>query len=163
MVWRLPRSDFVAGKGEGNRREFRKLVKGGAEPGILAYEGSTPVGWCAVAPREVYVALGRSRILRPVDERPVWSISCFFIKRGYRGRGLSQSLLVEAVKFAKKRGAKIVEGYPVAPKAGRQADAFVWVGLASTFEKAGFEEGERRSPSRPIMRLFLKGRGGGRR
>lgn len=139
------------------------MVKGGAEPGILAYEGSTPVGWCAVAPREAYVALGRSRILKPVDEQPVWSISCFFIKRGYRGRGLSQSLLVEAVKFAKKRGAKIVEGYPVDPKAGRQADAFVWVGLASAFEKAGFEEVERRSPSRPIMRLFLKGRGSGRR
>jgi GNAT superfamily N-acetyltransferase len=94
-----------------------------------------------------------SRILKPVDDRPVWSVVCFFVAKPYRRRGLSTQLLDEAAKYARKRGARIVEGYPVEPKTEtRSPDVFVWPGLASAFRKAGFEEVARRSPTRPIMR-----------
>src|SRR5437899_2356952 len=84
MTWRLPRAEWEAAKGEGNKQAFRALVQDNAQPGVLAYSGDEPVGWCAVAPRAVYVRLKKSRVLAPVDDRPVWSISCLFIARPFR-------------------------------------------------------------------------------
>lgn len=163
MYWREGRKDFTRLKGEGNRRAFQRLVEDGAPTGVLAYVKGRAVGWCAVAPRCDYVTLSRSRVLKPVDEQPVWSITCFFIARDQRGGGLSTQLIEGAVRYAKKLGAKIVEGYPVDPRAGRQADVFVYTGLASAFRKAGFHEVARRSPTRPIMRRMLTRRPSPRR
>lgn len=81
MWWRLPRSAWRRGKGAGNKRAFKRLVAAGRVPGVLAYAGREPVGWCAVAPREAYPVLARSRILQPVDDRPVWSVTCLFVAR----------------------------------------------------------------------------------
>jgi GNAT superfamily N-acetyltransferase len=154
MWWRLPRAEWVKGKGEGNKRAIQKLVKSGAVPGVLAYFDNEPVGWCAIAPRADYPRLANSRTLQPVDDQPVWSISCFFVARPFRRRGATIELLEAAVEFARKRGGKIVEGYAVEPKK-EQADAFVYTGLASAFRKAGFKEVARRSPTRPIMRRLV--------
>jgi GNAT superfamily N-acetyltransferase len=151
MWWRLGRAEWNRGQGEGNRKAFRKIVRAGAEPGVLAYADGEPIGWCAIAPREQYPRLGSSRILQPVDEQPVWSVTCFFIARGFRRQGLSTELLKAAVAFARARGAKIVEGYPHETKK-TTADAFVYAGLFSAFRKAGFKEVARRSETRPIMR-----------
>jgi GNAT superfamily N-acetyltransferase len=152
MVWRLSRSEFEKNKGAGNKRRFKKLIASGGVPGILAYDGSQPIGWCAVAPREEYPALARSRVLAAVDDKPVWSVTCFFVLRKYRNQGLSAKLLRAAAQLATKNGAKIVEGYPYDPK-GKLADVFAWTGLAAAFKKCGFKEVTRRSPVRPIMRL----------
>ena len=89
MYWRRTRPVFEKGKGAGNRRAMKAIVEQGREPGILAYAGQTAVGWCSVAPREEFIRLGLSRILKPVDDVPVWSISCLFINRDYRNRGIS--------------------------------------------------------------------------
>lgn len=161
MFWRLPRAEWEKGKGEGNKRRMRALVGRGAVPGLLAFDGDDAVGWCALAPREDYTALTRSRILAPVDEARVWSVSCFFVKREWRGRGVSAALLLAAAEHARAQGATILEGYPVEPASAstKSPAAFVWTGLASAFEKAGFREVARRSPTRPIMRLALTGRG----
>lgn len=159
MFWLLPRKEFDAGKGSGNKRALKKLVSAGREPGILAYIDKEPVGWCALAPREVYVALERSRILKPVDDKSVWSISCLFIKKPYRRKRISVQLLRAAVEFAAKRGAKIVEGYPVEPSMENMPAPFLWHGIPSAFKAAGFEEVLRRSKSRPIMRFDIKGLG----
>src|SRR5262245_42977412 len=94
--WRRPRSEFNHDKGARNRRFMLKLVQDGEPPGILAYINGEAVGWCAVAPREDYSALKRSRILSPVDEQPVWSISCFFVHKDHRKKGLSVRLLQAA-------------------------------------------------------------------
>jgi Acetyltransferase (GNAT) family. len=108
-----------------------------------------------VAPRDVYIGLERSRILRPVDDKPVWSVSCLFVRKEYRRQGVSSILLRAAVEFAARRGAKIVEGYPVEPASTKMADAFLWHGVPSAFLAAGFEEVVRRSRSRPIMRYLI--------
>ncbi len=155
MYWRRSRPQYEKEKGEGNKRAFKKLVAANEIPGVIAYAGSEPVGWCALAPREKYLRLANSRILQPLDEKPVWSVTCFFVKKEYRGRGVTVALLRAATKHAKKHGAKIVEGYPVEPKEGKMADAFVWTGLASAFRQAGFKEALRRSETRPVMRRFL--------
>ncbi len=156
MYWRLARARFETQKGEGNRRALRRLVGSGRPPGVLAYLDGKPAGWCAVAPREEYPALVRSRILQPVDAQPVWSVTCFFIAKEHRGKGVSVELLKAAVTFARKHGAKIVEGYPVEPKKGGIPDVFAWTGLASAFGRAGFQEVARRSVTRPILRKAIR-------
>jgi GNAT superfamily N-acetyltransferase len=155
MVWRLPQKMWLTGKGSKNKRAFRAIVKSGEIPGILGYLGKQPIAWCALAPRQQYLSLARSRVLKPVDDKPVWSISCLFILKPYRRQGISIRLLQAAVEFAAKQGAQIVEGYPVEPATERMPDPFVWTGIFSAFTKAGFKEEERRSKTRPIMRYEI--------
>jgi GNAT superfamily N-acetyltransferase len=159
MYWRLPRSQWSKGKTAGNRRAFRKLVADGALPGILAYAGDEPAGWCAIAPRRDYPGLDRSRVLKPVDDKPVWSVSCFYVRRDHRLKGLTVLLLKAAARFAAEHGARVVEGYPIDPSsADKMPGPWAWTGLAASFLKAGFKEVERRSPTRPIMRRAVRGR-----
>ena len=152
MFFRLTRSEFERDKGDGNRTAMKALVDGGEVPGILAYAAGEPVGWCAVAPRERYGALARSRVLAPLDASPVWSVVCFFVARPFRRRGVSERLLRAACDWAAGRGADTVEGYPTEPKKGSMPDVFAYMGLPSAFARAGFSEVARRSPQRPIVR-----------
>ena len=156
MWWRLRRSEWTKGKGEGNRRALRSLVAKGAPTGLVAYAGDEPVGWVAVAPRDDYPGLDRSRTLKPVDDRAVWSVTCFFVTRAHRRRGVSVKLLEAAAREARAHGAECLEGYPVEPKKDSVPDLFVFTGLAGAFRKAGFREVARRSETRPIMRRELK-------
>lgn len=155
MYWKLAHSDFEKQKGLKNKNSLKKVVGSGAAPGLIAYAGGEPVGWCAVAPSESYLKLQTSRTLAKVDEQLVWSVVCFYVAKGYRRRGVTEELLRGAVEFARKRGAKIVEGYPIAPKTGRVPDVFAWTGFEAAFRKAGFKEIARRSPTRPIMRFEI--------
>lgn len=156
MFWRFDsRKEFDANKGAGNKRAFQNVVTSGAKPGVLAYRGKEPIGWCAVAPRSEYVALERSRVLKPVDDQPVWSISCLFVRRQDRRQGVSTLLLRAAVEFAASKGATVVEGYPVEPSMEKMPDAFIWNGVPTAFVAAGFTEVARRSASRPIMRFTI--------
>ncbi len=156
MFWRLPRKEFEAGKGTGNKAAMKAIIKKGDEPGLLAYSGHVPVGWCAVAPREDYSALGRSRVLKAVDDTPVWSVSCLFVAKSHRGLGVSVELLKAATRFVAEQGGTVIEGYPVEPKTDKMPDAFAWTGLASAFLRAGFHENHRGSVTRPIMRMVVR-------
>lgn len=156
MAWRLSRKEWEAGKGPGNKRRLRRLVQSGSKPGVIAYLGREPVGWCAVAPRTDYPALERSRVLKPVDEEPVWSVSCLFILRPYRRQGISPALLSAATDLAGRLGARIVEGYPVIPYKDDAPGAFLWTGTPDAFERAGFREVHRWSKARPIMRRTVR-------
>ena len=108
-----------------------------------------------MAPRQAFPALERSRILKRVDDQPVWSVVCFFIAKTYRRQGLTVSLLRAAVKYARQQGARIVEGYPEDPKKANIPPPFAFTGLASAFLQAGFVEVLRRSETRPIMRYYI--------
>ncbi len=156
MYWRRKRSKFVRGKGTGNRNAFRAIVLSGEVPGVLAYDGREPVAWCAVSPREMLPVLGNSRILKPVDDAPIWSISCFYVHRDYRRRGITVPLLRAVVDHVRGAGGRAVEGYPVDPKTKPYPSTFAWTGLASAFRKAGFKEVARRSATRPIMRRWIR-------
>jgi GNAT superfamily N-acetyltransferase len=155
MWWKMKRSEYEKKKGRENKRAFKRIVTSGQTPGILAYDKDEPIGWCAVEPRQVYPVLENSRILARVDDKSVWSIVCFFVARQFRRKGVTVELLRAAVKYAGKRGAKILEGYPVDPKSELMPDAFLYHGLAEAFRKAGFKEEIRRSETRPIMRYYL--------
>jgi GNAT superfamily N-acetyltransferase len=155
MWWRVSRAQWQRQKGEGNRKAFRKVVEAGGVSGLLAYAEGQPVGWCAIAPRSDYPGLARSRVLKAVDDRPVWSVTCFFVARPWRRRGVTTPLLEAAADLARARGARILEGYPV-DATHDQPDPFVFSGLVSSFRRAGFREVLRRSPRRPIMRRLLR-------
>jgi len=156
MYWRVRRKLYEQNKGDGNKSAIKKIITSGTIPGILAYKNSKPVGWCSVAPRDDFPVLENSRVLKRIDEKPVWSVVCFFIKKELRGNGVSINLLEAAKKYVKYKGGKIIEGYPIEPKQAKFPEAFAWVGLASAFRKAGFKEIARRSETRPIMRFILK-------
>jgi GNAT superfamily N-acetyltransferase len=158
MFPRLPRKQWDAQKGDGNKRAFRNLVSGGTVPGVIGYLDGEPVAWCAIAPREDLSLLARSRILQPVDDQPVWSIVCLFVSSKHRRRGLSVAMIDGAVAWAKRQGAHIVEGYPVEPRSASMPPAFAWWGTASAFAQAGFREVARRAESRPIMRRTVGSR-----
>jgi GNAT superfamily N-acetyltransferase len=156
MYWRMKRKDYDAQRGSGTKRKMKNLINNGIVPGILAYDSNIPIGWCSVAPREDFQVLENSRVLERIDDKPVWSVVCFFINKDYRKKGLSVELLNAAKKYVKNNKGKIIEGYPVEPKKGKTADVFAWTGLASAFRKAGFKEIIRRSETRPIMRFIIK-------
>lgn len=155
MVWRRPRAEWERAKGDGNRAAFQRVVRKGPPPGILGYVEDEPVGWCAVAPREAYVRLERSRVLKRIDAEPVWSVSCVLVAREWRRRGVSVALLRAAAAFAAGQGARVVEGYPVEPYSGKMPDAFAWTGTTTAFIAAGYREVARGSPKRPIMRKIV--------
>jgi GNAT superfamily N-acetyltransferase len=157
MLWRLPRKVFEAQKGAGNKQAMLEIVTSGEVPGILAYHEGQAIGWCALAPRSRYSALQRSRILKPVDQHPCWSIACLFIEKAFRRQGISVALLKAAASYAKLQKAHRLEGYPVEPKADKAIPAaFAWTGVSKAFLQAGFKEVARRAPTRPIMSIELE-------
>jgi len=153
MWWRRRGAAWREGQGDKNRKAMRALVADdGPPPGLLAYVGREAVGWMAVAPRADYVRLAHSRVLAPVDAAPVWSITCFFVRAGARGQGVSKALVTAAAAFAKKHGARELEAYPIDTRGRRGVGVFLYTGTLTMFEAAGFAEVARRSPTRPIVR-----------
>ena len=134
---------------------MKSLVDSRHIPGIIGYIERKPVGWCSVAPRSDFVFLSHSRVLAPVDERQVWSISCLYVDKKFRRNNISVLLLKAALEYVRKRGGKVVEAYPVVPYSDQMPDAFAWTGIESAYKRAGFKEALRRSRGRPIMRYYL--------
>jgi len=155
MVWRLEAKEFRAGSGEPNRLALRELVRSGRLTGCLAFaEGGPPrpVGWCSVAPRSEFPRLERAPTLRTDWDEGTWSVSCFFIARGWRGKGVATQLVDAAVDLARRGGAKRVEGYPAAPyrSGDRMPGAFAWTGVPKLFERAGFDDVTPVGQKRPV-------------
>lgn len=154
--WRIPRKEFSSLHSSERKEIMRGIIGSGTIPGILAYNNGEPVGWCSVAPRVEYVSLSKSRVLKQVDNKPVWSIVCFFVKRTNRKKGVMGGLIAAAVQYAESKGAGIIESYPIDPGDKNYPDPYAYTGLSKTFRQAGFVEVERRSPKRPIMRYYSK-------
>ena len=148
MYWRIG-AEYTRQPREKNRAAFRKIVKDGPPPGLMAFDGDLAVGWCQLTPRDSLAWLNRARNLEPVDDVPVWSISCFYVRSGYRGKGVTSALINAALKAAKRAKAPALEAYPV------EAKQRYYMGYASTFARAGFKEVARRK-DRPVMRHDLK-------
>jgi GNAT superfamily N-acetyltransferase len=138
---------------DANKAAFRAIVDGGRTPGLLAFDGALPVGWCQVTPRDEMPALDRVPHLKRVDDAAVWSLSCFYVRIGHRRKGVTKALLSEALKMAKRANAPALEAYPFDAAVSPSASS---TGYATTFEKAGFKVVARRIAARPIMRHDLK-------
>lgn len=155
MWWRIARSEFDRNGNQGNRKAMKGLVGSAWIPGILGYENGEPVGWCSVAPREDYGSLNRSRVLKPVDDRSVWSIVCFFIHKDHRRQGVTAKLIEGAVQYAREHGARIVEAYPTKPRGKPLGPESSFMGIPRVFERAGFEKVSDPSEAKAIMRYYV--------
>jgi GNAT superfamily N-acetyltransferase len=155
MYWRIG-SEYHKRPRDQNRRALRNIVKQGPPPGLLAFDGELAVGWCQLTPRDNLPWLDHTRFFVRIDEQPVWSISCFYIRRSYRGRGVMSALIKAALIAAKRANAPALEAYPV-DVAYPEATANVFTGRASAFKRAGFKTVAERQKSRPVMRHDLKG------
>ena len=154
MSPRKTQSEFVKPKAFENKRAIKRIIDSGKPPGVIGLIDGEPVVWCCVGPREDFIRLQNSRTLKPIDDQPVWCIPCLFIAKTHRKANLSSKAVDAAAKYAFSRGAKIVEGYPNDTHKKKWPDPFAWMGLVSSFEKAGFEVVKRPSPSRAIMRRY---------
>lgn len=157
MYWRIgPR--YSRRPREENKHDLRQLAASGQPSGLLAFDGETAAGWCAVAPRSELAWLAHARYLEPVDDLPVWSIPCFYVRRTYRCQGVTGALIEAAVSVAAKGGAPAVEAYPVDTAIpGHTRNLFP--GVASTFARHDFQVIARRKPDRPVMRKAPAHRG----
>jgi GNAT superfamily N-acetyltransferase len=97
--------------------------------------------------------------MKPVDDTEVWSVVCSFVAKRYRGLGLQHRLPAAAMDYARDNGVRVLEAYPV-DKAERSHDHFMFFGSRSLYERAGFREVVRRSPTRVVMRRPLRPRRG---
>ena len=150
MYWRIG-SVYHQRARDKNRLAFRRIVKHGPPPGLLAFDGEKAVGWCQLTPRDVLPWLDHSRLLRRVDEIPVWSLSCFYVRRSHRRQGVVSVLIAAAVKAAPLAGAPALEAYPV-DRDRRNGTSSDFTGTASTFARAGFKTVTQHATHRPIMR-----------
>ncbi len=155
MYWRIG-SAYTKRPRDENRKAFRALVKKGPPPGLLVFEGELPVGWAQVTPRNALPGLDRARFTKRVDDTPVWSLSCFCVRKGYRGRGVSKALIDAAIAYAKKQKAPALEAYPMKTAGEKRSNSGMYTGSASSFAKAGFKTVAEPAAHRPIMRLDLK-------
>ena len=165
MYFRARGRSWANSSAASNRTELKGLTvaaddSGGVAPGLVAYRDGAAIGWVSLGPREDYERLAFSKMLGPVDDRPVWSIVCFVVAGRQRGKGVATALLDAAIAYARERGASTLEAYPIHESRGRVSSDAAYTGTQRMFERAGFEVAELRrwnetSPPRPIMRLDL--------
>lgn len=158
MWWRVPRGGklWEDSKGAKNKRTFKRLLSAGKVLGCLAFVDDEPVGWCCVGPRSDFPRLERTKALKTDWDKRTWSVTCFYIKAGFRGKGVASALLPKAVALAKRKGARVVEGYPVRPKTDKSIPAaFAWTGIPGLFERCGFGNVATPNGSRDIYQLNI--------
>lgn len=152
MYWRIG-SDYRKRPATANKADFRKVVQRGPAPGLLAFDGDLAVGWCQLTPRAALPWLEHTPKLKTIDAEPVWSISCFYIRKGYRRRGVTSALIAAALDVAREAGAPAVEAYPLD---GTLSPSSTSTGYVSTFLRAGFVEVARHFAPRPILRYTFR-------
>ncbi len=155
MWWRSKRKDFEQRGNSGNKEAMRKIIQGGEVPGILGYLDGKPVGWCSVSPRETMGSLNRSPVLKRIDDEEVWSIVCFFVADGYRGKGIAGALINSAIEYVRAQGGRILEAYPRIATGEQLPPVSTFMGTDWMFEQAGFTKVAQPSSVRTIYRLSI--------
>ncbi|MCW5877545.1 MAG: GNAT family N-acetyltransferase [Anaerolineales bacterium] len=150
MAWRPLAGDRNKASNAQRKQALQSMVQAGTPVGILAYQGDKAVAWCSIAPRPSHNALGGADYV-DVAAHQVWSLTCFYVPRALRGKGIMRGLLRQAVETARGRGARIVEAYPVDP----DSPSYRFMGFVAAFEQAGFSETGRAGSRRHVMHLRL--------
>jgi GNAT superfamily N-acetyltransferase len=154
--WRVEKGgkSWEACKGGPNRLALKAQIEAGAVYAIMARRGRTPVGWCCIGPRSDFPRLRKSRMARDHEADNAWAVSCLFVTRAERGKGVGNDLVRAATALAFQRGAGQVQAYPAPVKQGaRSVDVFAWTGVPAMFPK---KEGWRRiddGEGRPVLVL----------
>lgn len=157
MHYRKSGAGSHGASGKGNKRALKSLVVHGTVPGLIGYMDRRPIGWISLGPREDYRRLERSPVMKRIDEKPVWSIVCFFVDPRERGQGVMEGLLKAAIDYARSQGVTLLEAYPVDKQERSHPDS-MWFGAKRMYDRAGFNEVARRKATRPIVRRRIRPR-----
>lgn len=147
MAWHALPSER-RGDSAAKKHAMKERIVGGQPVGLLGYRGTEPVAWCSVAPRDSYRPLGGL----DDDGTTVWSLVCMFVRRELRGVGLGKELIRAAIQQSRRRGADILEAYPVDP----ESPSYRFMGFVPMFNELGFKEVGRAGSRRHVMRLDLR-------
>ena len=157
QAYRYRKADFIAGqKNDLNKKRMKDLVWNNRPTGIMAFYKEEAIAWCALAPRKDLVRMEQSRVHKRIDDKPVWSITCFFVKKPYRMKGVSEIMLKAVIEYSGENGIPVIEAYPLVPTSGKLPDPFAWTGLYSSFEKVGFRIVDHSSKNRPMVRYYVR-------
>jgi len=155
MYWRQKSTDYKKNKNEPNKKLLKKLVDEKKELGLIFYVKDEPIAWCSVSPRQEIYRIQNSRSFKPIDDQPVWSIVCLFIKKSFRKKGLSVQIIKSVIDYCRKKDVKILEAYPSIPYSPKMPDSFAWTGIDTAFLSAGFNSIPVQTKSRAYMRYYL--------
>ncbi|MDW4572207.1 GNAT family N-acetyltransferase [Microbacterium sp. M3] len=159
--WMMPNSRWQQTSQQERQTMLRDELAAGPPPALIAYVDGEAVGWVRIGPRTRQVRIGRTRHFathseEPWDDETVWSVSCFVVRKEFRKQGLNARLLAAAIDYARARGARVIEAYPLDPDAGRKiASNELFHGVVATFAQAGFREVARPKPHLAIVSLDL--------
>jgi hypothetical protein len=156
MWWRTTRKEFEECQGDKNRQAMKELVEAGHVPGLIGYVEDQPAAWCALGPRDDFSSINRSRVLKKLDDTPVWSLPCLFVGKGFRGQNLAEGMIRGAVEYVRKQGGRMIEAYPTVPRKGKLPPVSSFMGFPDVFARVGFVECARPSEARMIMRCVVK-------
>lgn len=146
MVWRMTKDELKHNNSTCRKEFIKQRVWSNTPIGLLGYVGNEAVAWCSIAPRETHQRLGGDESIENV-----WSISCFYIKKEFRKKGLTEFLVENAKKYTRKNGAKYIEAYPVET----DSPSYRFMGFIKTFEKAGFNFVKKAGTRRHVMTYKL--------
>lgn len=157
--WTLTNKEFNASTQAERERLLRSEVEDGTVPGLIGYVDGVVAGWVRVGPRAVLHRVPRTRDLAArvgeVPDAGTWVVSCFVVRREFRGLGLTRALLGAAVEHARAGGAVRLEAYPIDPGVAARPANELYRGVVSTFLAAGFVETYRPKPDRAVVELVL--------
>ena len=138
QAYRLTPSEYPQTSTDERHSMLGAACEGDFSPGVIAYVGGIPAGWCGFGPRRELGRLQRSKTIQRIDDEPVLSIICFVVAPGFRGRGLSRALLRGVIEYASRQGVNVLEGYPLDSDGGRVGAAHAFVGTTGLFAAEGF-------------------------
>ncbi len=142
-----------------NQKDKETLVRRGRSHATLVYEGKTPIGWCQYGSKDELPRIDAGRNYRkvgpPVAAEKLWRITCFFVDKDYRGKGVAKLALKAALESIKKQGGGIVEAYPVVSKKMAVVDEWRWFGTPGMFRKEGFRTVAHLGTSGVLMRKTI--------
>lgn len=147
MTWRATPAEKKHTQSDARKQAIYKRIQEAVPIGLIGYVNDVPVAWCSIAPRSTHRRLVSDRS----PDEGTWSVTCFFVARSYRHQGIARSMLDAAVRHARSKGAKVVEGYPV----DSDSPSYRFMGFVSTFAEAGFHECGREGSRRHVVRLKL--------
>lgn len=154
--WMMPNVEFQKKSTNELRSLLKRELDAGPPPALIAYVDADAAGWVRVGPRIPQVRIGRTREIaeataQPLDDPSVWSVSCFVVRKEYRGLGLNAALLEAAIDLARRGGARVIEAYPIDTTVAKRSSNELFRGVLSVFLAAGFTESARPKPDRVIV------------
>jgi GNAT superfamily N-acetyltransferase len=138
---------------QGNRAYKERLVREGKAHAALVFDGDLAVAWCEYgSPDELPNIYHLKEYNAGLDKTPDYRLTCFFVDRDYRRKGVAAVALRGAMDLIAKAGGGVVEAYPQNTLGKRTSGSFLYNGTRSLFEKAGFRYERSKGKNHCVMR-----------